>query len=170
MKATAASSVMKVDLRCKHCGKNHDSNACWYMDQKCFNCGKVGHVASVCRAEKNFQAPSQGRNSRSSSANFSKIRTTRPQRGPQSGKEERTHWVASDNPDEADTQQDGALSLFTVGKPGIPVKVAVNHESLVMELDTGAAVSIISEEVVKEKFPGASIQPSSVLLKTEPLS
>ena len=36
-----------------------------------------------------------------SSANFSKIRATRPQRGPQSGKEERTHWVASDNPDEA---------------------------------------------------------------------
>ena len=55
-----------------------------------------------------------------------------------------------------------ALSLFTVGNSsGIPVEVEVNHESLVMELDTGAAVSIISEEVVKEKFPGASIQPSS---------
>ena len=78
MKATAASSVMKVDQRCKHCGKNHDSNVCWYKDQKCFNCGKVGHVASICRAEKNFQAPSQGRNSRRqlrNSANFSKIRT-----------------------------------------------------------------------------------------------
>ena len=45
--------------------------------------------------------------------------------------------MASDNPNEADTQQDGAL---------------INHESLVMELDTRAAVSIISEKVVKEKF------------------
>ena len=74
--------------------------------------------------------------------------------------------MASDNPNEADTQQGGALSLYTVGNSsGIPVEVDVNHKSLVMELDTGAAVSIISEEVVKEKFPGASIQPSSVLLK-----
>ena len=39
------------------------------------------------------------------------------------------------------------------------MEVEVNHESLVMELDTGF------QEVVKEKFPGASIQPSSVLLK-----
>ena len=57
--------------------------------------------------------------------------------------------MASDNPNEADTQQDGALTLFTVGNSS---GIQVNHESLVMELDTGAAVSIISEEMVKEKF------------------
>ena len=49
------------------------------------------------------------------------------------------------------------LSTPVGNSSGIPVEVEVNHESLVMELDIGEAVSIISEEVVKEKFPGASI-------------
>ena len=49
---------------------------------------------------------------------------------------------------------------------GISLEVKVNHKSLVLELDTGPAISTVSEEVVTEKFPGASIQPSSELLKT----
>ena len=42
----------------------------------------------------------------------------------------------------------------------------MNGKSLEMELDTGAAVSIMTEEIVDKKFPGATVHPSTVLLKT----
>ena len=35
-----------------------------------------------------------------------------------------------------------------------------------MELDTGAAVSIVSEATRKELFPKAKLHPSNILLKT----
>ena len=41
----------------------------------------------------------------------------------------------------------------------------MNWKPLEMELDTGAAVSIITEENVNKKFPGATVHPSTVLLK-----
>ena len=44
--------------------------------------------------------------------------------------------------------------------------------SLVMEVDTSAAVSLLSEDTLKSKFPGARLQPATVQLKTytgEPL-
>ena len=40
----------------------------------------------------------------------------------------------------------------------------MNGKPLEMELDTGVAVSI--KEIVDKKFPGATVHPSTVLLKT----
>ena len=45
-------------------------------------------------------------------------------------------------------------------------EVRVNDKPLWMELDTGAAVSIVSEYQLKVLHPSISLQPSEVLLQT----
>ena len=52
------------------------------------------------------------------------------------------------------------------------MEIAVNKIPLVMEVNTGAAVSLLSEDTLKSKFPEARLKPTTVQLKTytgEPL-
>ncbi|KAL1430157.1 hypothetical protein MTO96_015361 [Rhipicephalus appendiculatus] len=46
------------------------------------------------------------------------------------------------------------------------VEVSVNGISLLMELDTGASVSVVSEDTFRRKFQSARLEPSTVLLKS----
>ena len=61
------------------------------------------------------------------------------------------------------------LALFTVGahssKP-IKVMVQINDQSLTMELDTGADVSIVSETTYRTLLPGTDLQSLPVPLRT----
>ena len=68
-----------------------------------------------------------------------------------------------------DLQCDEILPLFAVQgscTPPIQVPLSVNNIALTMELDTGAAVTIISEKQYKELFSDTPLRPSLVLLKT----
>ena len=61
------------------------------------------------------------------------------------------------------------LQLYTVGKKSsrpIVVEPQVNGRALPMEIDTGAAVSLISERVQKQEYPSAVLRPSDVTLRT----
>lgn len=61
------------------------------------------------------------------------------------------------------------LALFTVGagrSPPIKVKLHINAKLVVMELDTGADISIISESTYKSMFSTIPLQPCAVALKT----
>ena len=52
------------------------------------------------------------------------------------------------------------------------VHVRINDKQLTMEVDTGAALSIISEKTRKAVFPDEKLRPSKLVLKTytnEPL-
>ena len=44
--------------------------------------------------------------------------------------------------------------------------VTIDGKPLSMEVDTGAAVSLISEEVMRWQFPSAKLQPSTAILRT----
>ena len=38
---------------CGHCGwTSHDQKDCYYVNATCYNCGKCGHIAEVCRSGK----------------------------------------------------------------------------------------------------------------------
>ena len=85
------------------------------------------------------------------------------------------HRLEPEIPPTLDKGQE-ALPLFTVSEPStactIHVEIAVNKIPLIMEVDTDAAVSLLSEDTLKSKFPEARLQPATVQLKTytgEPL-
>ena len=68
-------------------------------------------------------------------------------------------------------------SLYQIGskqssKP-LQVEVVINGQPLSMELDTGAAVMLVSEETFQSKWSNVTLQPSTAQLHTysgEPLS
>ncbi|VDP43461.1 unnamed protein product [Schistosoma margrebowiei] len=44
--------------KCLSCGKFHPRNSCAFRNAKCFNCGKIGHIQSVCKATVYFASSS----------------------------------------------------------------------------------------------------------------
>ena len=51
-------------------------------------------------------------------------------------------------------------------KAGLTMDVAIDGQPLVMELDTGASVSIVSEVTWMKVLKGCSLRPSPIRLKT----
>ena len=62
------------------------------------------------------------------------------------------------------------MHALTIGKPSVkPIQVdlEVSGRTLTLDVDTGAAVSILSEKIVQQLLSsGVKIKPSSLLLKT----
>ena len=71
--------------------------------------------------------------------------------------------------DRDDGESDSELPMLQIGDHRthpITVDVLINGRELSMELDTGAAISIISEETQKRVLPDAVLNKSSVALCT----
>ena len=131
---------VKPSTPCFRCARvGHSPETCYYRDKVCFNCHKVGHIRPACRS--------------------------RPVTG---------QWKTNSNPPVHSIAESGSedseYSLMTINsvssnKPMI-ISVVVDGSPLDMELDTGAAVSLISEERFKQLWPKKPLQDSSTTLKT----
>ena len=125
---------------CHRCEKdNHHSHQCRFLTAICRACGKQGHIAKVCHSKPKVPA--------------------------------KTHTIVVQ--EEPDPSPDAELHLFTLGShtnnassPPITVTLLVNEQPISMEVDTGAEVSVISEQVFLQVFPNATLQQSSLQLKT----
>ena len=58
-----------------------------------------------------------------------------------------------------------SLCNLSSGQHGIEIPVEVNGTSLLMELDTGAGVSVISQETYKKNFSGTPLMLSNTRLR-----
>ena len=61
-----------------------------------------------------------------------------------------------------------AVNRVTIIKAGnsINVELKINNTEVVMELDTGASLTIMSEKTLQHKLPHLELKPSAVILKT----
>ena len=100
-------------------------------------CGRSGHIAEACKSK---------------SAKVHKVDEPEPPQG----------TSASDSIDPF------SFSLYNLctAKNGIEIQVQLNGVNLFMELDTGAGVSIISQETFNKHFTGTPLKPSSTRLHT----
>ena len=97
---------------------------CRFKEAKCFACKKVGHLSQVCRSK------GQGKKA-------SRIMKTQP-------KLQTTHQVEQAEDDEEESLE--LKHIYPVSKPkAVPVttQVKINGRCLTMEIDTGAAVTVI---------------------------
>ena len=109
--------------------QGHSQGVCRFRSRVCFQCGMKGHLRSMCLGE-----------------------PARPIKRPQAVKQ-----VAEQQPDQ-DSNDDFTLWTITGDqKVGYHVNVLVNSKHVQMELDTGAAVSVVSEQEWNELFPEAQI-------------
>lgn len=135
--------------KCFRCGRtNHAAPRCRYKDAICKKCNKIGHLAKVCQSKKTIPTPTPSLSAK---------------------KQLPTH-VLSEQPSPDDKHE---YALFTIqdtkgvtDKPDpLYVSVNLNGKQVSMELDTGSAVSIMSESKFKE-ISSDPLQESQVNLCT----
>ena len=136
---------------CYRCGNaGHRASECHFRNSACHKCGKLGHISRVCRAASANRGGGRGR------------RYT-PQRPA-------ANQIEVDPGEELQESVDELiLSVNTVGKGVVRPYVAileVNGKPIKMEVDTGAAVSLISQSTLESLFPGAVLQPPTLKLHT----
>lgn len=146
---TTAGSMAPPGLEvCYRSGRSgHKAMHCRFKDKKCHNCGKIGHLARVCRSKPKKPAP-----------------TARPQKSVKLVQE----------PAEEELEE---YSLFNCTSPRraepLEVDLQVEGQPTTMEVDTGAALSIVSEATYRRLWPQKTLQESRVKLHTytgEPLN
>ena len=127
--------LAKNPIECYRCGGPHLANVCRHITSKCRACAKTGHIAKVCRSKHAMRKDT------------TKFRDTRPGQ-PKSESSGRTHTVEEGISREDGASSDSSYPMLAVVSRSQPIilSVMVNNRKLDMELDTGASVSVISED------------------------
>ena len=126
-------------LKCFRCAGSHATNLCKFKEEKCYNCSKKGHIAKVCRA-KHFKS-----------------------------KVFKTKYVDQDDSNDEDPTEEelGLYGVYTMPEVRkYQANIRVDNENIVMEIDTGAAVSIIPQELYETKLSHLPLSKSKAVLKT----
>ena len=134
---------------CYRCGAtDHLQSSCRFRMAICRHCGKKGHIQNVCRSKQ--------------------LRQAKPQQNP-------VHLVSKDScssqdlpTDQSSSQETDTYSLFTLQgrvKP-IMVSVQVNQSTIEMEVDTGAALSLVNEDTFSKISTDCHLKPTKITLKT----
>ena len=128
MRSSGATGTSKP---CYHCGKsNHKATACYYKEAVCNNCKKKGHIAKICRSK----LPTK-------SAHTSGKQPAKP-----------THFVDHDIDEQEQPSEYNPWPMFTVNicnntnelNNFFTVTMTINGHTVGMQIDTGAAVSVMS--------------------------
>ena len=145
---------------CHRCGGPHLAPQCRFINEKCRACGKLGHISKVCRSK-----PQQSTTTTTSSTSLSTNRSKRSSAHSTNNLEIGT-LISSTSTSTCLPESYDLYHLPSKSQP-IIIPVMINNRKLDMELDTGAAVSVISEatynELLKDTTP---IQPTDIVLRT----
>ena len=142
---TSGASQQPVPSPCYRCGAPHSPSTCKFKTSTCYYCKKQGHLASVCR-RKIRDLESAPRNS---------------------GAPYNRHLEAATD-DSGDIVH---LLYYSTAKRSKPIEVAVtlSEAETTMEVDTGATLSVMSEETYKrlwDRDTRPPLQPSTTQLTT----
>ena len=130
---------------CYRCGGKHSAAECKFRQSECRFCKKVGHIEKVCRT---------------------KLK--------QRGITNQTHNLSlsgEDHDGSTRSETTDEYSLYHVRSSRTPIMVALklNGAPISMELDTGAGISIVSQQTYNQLWPEGKrppLQTSPVHLKT----
>ncbi|CAI5682743.1 unnamed protein product [Oreochromis niloticus] len=161
--------------KCHRCGKmNHTDDDCWYKDRDCHQCGKKGHMKRMCKGRARSSQDWNRKEKEGKPELKGKAVTNRAK-----DKKRRIHHAAAEESESEGTRPDtdSELELYSLSRKEkysrISLMPVVNGKKMEMELDTGAAVSLIPWEQYKSMLSQLPLQPTDIMLKTytgEPLA
>ncbi len=141
--------------KCYRCDKSgHFAAECWSKDINCRKCGKKGHIECACKSKGADKKPKQ--------CNQKPKHRFKKRQSVHNMQQSHTTAMGSSSSDEAAVY---VLSV-TGGPGGYWVSPLLDGQPVRMEIDTGSAVSLVSETVYKEALQHIPLQPSSLILKT----
>ena len=154
--SSSGGSCSKSSKLCYRCGGKRLPTNCRFIEVTCNKCHKKGHIARACMSGSR-QIPPGGKAPNKQQSN------QRPQH--------RAHAIQGTDPDTPDTdsEESDSLPLLRVGgkaRQPIVVKLTVDGKDIPMEVDTGAAVSLISLATKKQLFPQKKLLDSTLVLTT----
>ena len=125
---------------CHRCGRTeHTGQNCKFKESKCHKCHNRGHIAAVCRSSKK----------RSSKKVVKRV-------------------IEDDLDEDESDIRSVSVNANSQGRSSKPITVTVemSGKDVVMELDTGAAVTIMSLSTFKKLFPRKQLRHTQLVLKT----
>ena len=119
--------------------------------RKCYRCGKTNHIATQCRF-KNAKCHNCGKEGHISTVCRSKVKS-KPN-------------VYVNRPAIKRIDEYVLFQLKEKSSKPLQVDVSIDGKPVPMEIDTGASVSVMSEETFNQLWPDHSLQKSQVKLQT----
>ena len=143
--ATPTTIPSKEPPTCYRCEGSHHPNSCHFKESQCNYCRKKGHIAKACRSRKQRQqnAPT-GRERQSSQGRNQQTRRNRSTNCLDDTAQD-THTSYSEAPPEVLSPDYGMHKVLADRVAPYNAAFTVNGAHLRMEVDTGAALSLISE-------------------------
>ena len=120
----------------------------------CHNCGKPGHMQKICRSKgkgKTQHKTSQRRTGKRKSETVSQVESS---------------GESDSESSDSDIRQIVCATHSVTSSPPITVKVEMDSRSLSMEVDTGASHTLMSETRFQQLWPGRSLLPSPIGLRS----
>ena len=143
--STTTSTSTREHISCYRCGGSHLANKCRFIKERWRACGKMGHIARVCRSK-----------------NANKVPTKESKKNIRSPTTNTVDDTMTD--DETNEESD---PVYTLPVAPIKIQVMANGHDIEMELDTGAAVSLMSERTFHKIFKNElELKPSTVILRS----
>ena len=129
---------------CYRCGGQHLASRCRFRDAKCNRCGKKGHIARVCRSAKQPDLPAPSERSQGQS---------RYQRANLLSEEREVTSTPEPQQFTVDYSMFQVVTQPVDRVAPIQVEMAINGANLLMEVDTGAALTLISATTYQKLWP-----------------
>lgn len=147
--------------RCFRCGgTGHKPDICKCKKLTCRKCGKPGHIQKVCKSGgQQFGRPTCN--------NCGKRGHTQRDCWGKQGKPKKpqgVHQLSNPTPNSPDEYL--LNNLTEQGSRPLKVQLIINGREVKMEVDTGAAVSLVSEKTFHQLWPNGRLQPSNIVLRT----
>ena len=124
---------------CYRCTGSHHSQKCPFIKERCYHCGIMGHTQEACRKK---------------------------QATPQNN-DPGVNVMGRAESEESDGKYGDLYHVSDIkNRRPISLEVYLEGRPLVMELDTGSAVSVVSKEVYQEYLHHVPLKDTSLKLRT----
>ena len=155
---------MTAASNCYRCGgTDHRSDSCRFKRSICRNCGKLSHIQKACRSTSQGQT---GHSSGLTCKNCGKTghtqRYCRTRSKPRQSKPQAVRSLTKDN---ITLEEYPLNNMHEQGSRPLKLKLVINQKDLEMELDTGSAVSLVSQQMFAQLWPKTPLEASDIFLK-----